>query len=261
MEKETIVEVKNLTTGYGKAVILRNISFRVLKGEILAIIGKSGCGKTTLLKNILGLVYYNKGSIKVFDTEISDRDLVNKRLIQRRMGVLFQRGALLNSMTVGENVGLPLEMYTKKKPGEIEMLVRKRLESVGLDYSYHKFPPELSGGMIKRAALARAMVLHPEILLCDEPSAGLDPVTTKNLDGLLLSLKREFNMTILVVTHDILSIERIADRIIMLDRQGIVYNGSVKDVRLSHIEPLRDFFLNIGEQENPAIPVKDGNSA
>jgi phospholipid/cholesterol/gamma-HCH transport system ATP-binding protein len=240
---EKIITVENLYAGYGKAIILQDINFQVVKGEILAIIGRSGCGKTTLLKNMLGLVPYNKGSIKIFDTEVSDRELVDKRQIQQRMGVLFQRGALLNSMTVGENVGLPMEMYTKKKQREIETIAREKLKLVGLTYAYHKFPTELSGGMVKRAALARAMALTPEILFCDEPSAGLDPVTTKNLDRLLLDLKTQFNMTILIVTHDILSIERIADRIIMLDHQGIVYNDARSNIKISHVESLRDFFL------------------
>ncbi|MFH1759547.1 MAG: ATP-binding cassette domain-containing protein [bacterium] len=250
---DIILKVERLYAGYGKSIILNDINFSICKGEILAIIGKSGCGKTTLLKNILGLVPYQKGSIKIFDTEVSDRDLVNKRKIQKRMGVLFQRGALLNSLSVGENVGLPLEMYTNKNPDEIRKIVKEKLGMVGLAFSYKKYPRHLSGGMIKRAALARAIAMEPEILLCDEPSAGLDPVTTKNLDKLLLDLKTKFNITVVIVTHDILSIERIADRIIMLDHQKIVYDGSAKDAKVSHVEPLRNFFL-LGEDRD--IPFK-----
>ena len=242
-EPETIITVQDLTSGYDKASILQEISFEVRRGEILAIIGKSGCGKTTLLKNMLGLIPYRSGSIRIFDTEVADRENMEKREIQKRMGVLFQRGALLNSMTVGENVGLPLEMHTRKSRKEIGKIVLEKLDLVGLYYADQKFPTQLSGGMVKRAALARAMALDPEILLCDEPSAGLDPVTTKHLDKLLLDLKTRFSMTIIIVTHDILSIERTADRIIMLDQHRIVYNDTAGSVRISHVQALRDFFL------------------
>jgi len=242
-DPETIITVQDLSSGYDKARVLQDVSFEVKRGEILAIIGKSGCGKTTLLKNMLGLIPYQSGSIRIFDTEVADRENMEKRRIQKRMGVLFQRGALLNSMTVGENVALPLEMHTRKSRKEIGKIVFEKLDLVRLYYAHHKFPTQLSGGMVKRAALARAMALDPEILLCDEPSAGLDPVTTKHLDGLLLDLKTRFSMTIIIVTHDILSIERTADRIIMLDQHRIVYNDTAKSIRISHVQALRDFFL------------------
>jgi phospholipid/cholesterol/gamma-HCH transport system ATP-binding protein len=240
---EPIISVSHLTTAYGRAVALDDVSFSVQPGEIFTIIGKSGSGKTTLLKNLLGLLPYAKGSAKVLGAEVSDEDKVVAEKIRRRMGVLFQRGALLNAMSVGENVGLPLEMFTDNTVQEIEEAVRQTLAAVDLEGAYAKFPTELSGGMVKRAALARAIVMRPEVLFCDEPSAGLDPVTTRGIDELLLDLRQQYRMTIVVVTHDLLSIERIADHLIMIHEHAVAFDGSAREIKTSDNEALRGFFL------------------
>jgi len=237
------VEVTHLTAAYDRAVALNDISFSLKTGKIHAIIGKSGCGKTTLLKNLLGLLPAREGTIRLLDVDMSDRDAVEKATIRQRTGVLFQRGALLNSLTVAENVALPLEMHTQKSGAEIEQEVRQKLGWVGLSHAYSKFPTELSGGMVKRAALARAIILHPEILFCDEPSAGLDPVTSKGIDELLLVLKRELGMTVVIVTHELLSIERIADELMMIEDHAIAFHGPTSEGLKSRIPALEKFFL------------------
>jgi|SRR3989339_205001 len=240
---ESAVEVSGLTSAYGRAVALKDISFSLEKGKIHAIIGKSGCGKTTLLKNLLGLMPYRSGSVKVLGVEMSDGDAIVRQRVRERTGVLFQRGALLNSMNVGENVALPLEMHTQQKPRDIEAEVRRKLSLVGLSHAISKRPTELSGGMVKRAALARAMALNPEILFCDEPSAGLDPVTTKGIDELLLSLKSTFGMTVVIITHDLLSIKRIADRLLLIREQVIAFDGSAAEAASGRHPVLQEFFL------------------
>lgn len=234
-----------MESGYGEDLILNGVNFTVQAGEIICIIGRSGCGKSTLLKSMLGLKELKRGKIEIMGTDMGDREDIRKNKVRLKMGVLFQRGALLNSISVGDNVGLPLELHRRLKPMAIRIEAEKKLALVGLPGIAEKYPTQLSGGMIKRAALARALALDPQILLCDEPSAGLDPLTTKNIDNLLLELKRTLNITIIVVTHDILSIERIADRVLMLNEGEIVHNGSIKEARISQIEPLRNFFLSI----------------
>jgi len=246
MDAEPIVRVEELTCGYGRMRVLDHVSLEIHKGEILAIIGKSGCGKTTLMKTMIGLLPYRTGSVKLLDVEIRDRAQVEKKKILRRIGVLFQRGALLNSMTVAENVMLPLEMHTSMKKREMESLAAQRLAAVGLLHALHKFPTELSGGMVKRAALARALSLEPEILFCDEPSAGLDPVTARGLDDLLLEQKKTLSMTMVVVTHDVASIRRIADRVVMLDQGRLVFDGTRDQAAVADIPALKDFFLSAG---------------
>jgi phospholipid/cholesterol/gamma-HCH transport system ATP-binding protein len=241
---ETVIEVQHLCSSYGRSLALDDISFTVNRGEIFTIIGRSGCGKTTLLKNLLGLMHYSQGSARVLGIEVSDEDAVEREKLRRRMGVLFQRGALLNAMNVGENVGLPLEMFTDKTREEIEAEVREALAAVGLAHAFAKFPTELSGGMVKRAALARAMIMRPEILFCDEPSAGLDPVTTKGIDELLLELKSRFQITVVVVTHDLLSIERIADRVIMIQDHKLAFNGAAGEIKTTENGAVREFFLH-----------------
>jgi phospholipid/cholesterol/gamma-HCH transport system ATP-binding protein len=242
MADQPLIQVAEMTCGYGRLRILDKVSLTVGKGEILALIGKSGCGKTTLLKTLIGLLPYSAGSVKVMDTEMGDRGAVEKGGIMKRMGVLFQRGALINSMTVAENAALPIEMHTKTPAREIDRIVLDKLKAVRMEHAYYKFPTELSGGMIKRAALARALALDPELLFCDEPSAGLDPVTTRGLDELLLEVRRRFGMTMVVVTHDVASIRRIADRVIMLDKGAIVFDGPKAEAEASEIPALRDFF-------------------
>ncbi len=236
------IEVKGLVSGYGRGKIIDSITFTLERGLIHAVIGTSGCGKTTLLKNMLGLMKYREGSVKVLDTEMNNQDEVIKNGIRERTGVLFQRGALLNSMTIEDNVALPLILRGEKQKDNIHEKARSILQKVGLRYSEKKYPTELSGGMVKRAALARALIGEPEILFCDEPSAGLDPVTTKGIDELLLSLRAESKMTVVIITHDLDSIFRIADRVLFLHDRKLIVNAPLSEAAESTLPPVSAFF-------------------
>lgn len=237
---EKIIEVNNLETWYGKKKVLDGINVDFYKNQINTILGTSGCGKTTLLKHIIGLLRPRKGSIKVFGEEVSNKSDI--RHVLKKIGVLFQNGALLNSLTTGENISLPLEMHTNLSKKIIKRIVMDKLHLVDLGPTYNLLPQELSGGMRKRAALARAMVMDPEILFCDEPSAGLDPVTAKSLDELLLNLKNKLKMTIVMVTHEIASIKRVSDNIVMLDKGRVVYSGNLEKALSSSNESVKNFF-------------------
>ncbi|MBL8026182.1 MAG: ATP-binding cassette domain-containing protein [Fibrobacteres bacterium] len=239
---ESVIEVRGLVAGYGRTKALDDISFSLEKGLIHAVIGTSGCGKTTLLKNMLGLMQYKSGSVKVLGTEINDQTAVAVNKVRERTGVLFQRGALLNSMTVAENVALPFLLHRNMEPSAVTTEVEMLLKQVGLSGAGKKMPTELSGGMIKRAALARALAIKPEILFCDEPSAGLDPVTTRGIDELLLSLRKETGMTVVIVTHDLDSISRIADRVLFLSNRSLLFHGTAADAINSSLEPIQAFF-------------------
>jgi phospholipid/cholesterol/gamma-HCH transport system ATP-binding protein len=238
-----VIEVKDLVSGYGKTKTLDSISFTLEKGLIHAVIGTSGCGKTTLLKNMLGLMKYRSGSVKVLNTEINDQTAIAANKVRERTGVLFQRGALLNSMTVAENVALPFLLHKKMGLAEVASEVETLLKQVGLTGAGKKMPTELSGGMIKRAALARALAIKPEILFCDEPSAGLDPVTTRGIDELLLTLRKQTGMTVVIITHDLDSISRIADRVLFLNNRGLLFHGTAQEALHSDLAPIRAFFM------------------
>ncbi|MBN1350951.1 ATP-binding cassette domain-containing protein [candidate division KSB1 bacterium] len=237
-----VIEVKNLVAQFNEHVVLDGVSMDVRSNEIMVILGSSGCGKTTLLKHIIRLYFPASGSIKVFGREITvmDEDEFNEIAIQ--FGVLFQNGALLNSVTVGDNISIPLQQHTNLPATVIERIVRMKLHLVELDNAYHLFPNELSGGMRKRAALARAMVMDPPILFCDEPSAGLDPVTSASLDDLILKLKSLLGMTIVIVTHELASIHRIANRLTFLHDGLVLFHGSLNDAKNSGIPQVDNFF-------------------
>lgn len=211
------IEVRGLTMMYGERVVMQDIDFTVARGEVFVLMGGSGSGKSTLLKHLIGLKKPAKGSVhfngEVFDL---DDDDTRKRVL-RRMGVLFQSGALWSGLTLAENVALPLEEFTELEPATIADVVALKLSLVGLRGFEEFYPSEISGGMRKRAALARAIALDPEVLFFDEPSAGLDPISASRLDDLILELKASFGTTIVVVTHDLDSIFRIADRALFLD--------------------------------------------
>ncbi len=239
---KTIINIENLSSGYNDRLILNDISLEAFQGEILVILGTSGCGKTTLLKHLIGLLQPREGIIEVFGKNIVNMDDEDFNQLLKRVGVLFQNGALLNSITVGENISIPLEQHTNLSPELIEQIVRLKLELVGLGHVFHYLPSELSGGMRKRASLARAIVLDPKLLFADEPGAGLDPVTAESLDRLLLSLKEQLGMTLVIVTHEIASIRRIADRILYLHEGRVLFLGKLEDALKSDIPEVKSFF-------------------
>jgi phospholipid/cholesterol/gamma-HCH transport system ATP-binding protein len=239
-EPEHIVEVKNLVAHYGERVILNGINLGIRTGEIMVIMGGSGSGKTTFMRNLLGLNKPSTGSIHILGkdiTRISKRELYE---IRRKMGVAFQGGALLGSMSVAENIELPLRQHTKLDETTIRIMSRMKLEVVNLAGFENLMPSELSGGMMKRAALARSIVMDPSMLFFDEPSAGLDPVVSAELDELILRLKAAMNVTIVVVTHELESAFKIADRITVLGQGNVLMTGTVEEVQNSDNEVIQD---------------------
>ena len=246
---ENIIEVTDLVRKFGDRAVLDDISFNVQRGDTLVIMGGSGCGKSTLLRHMIGSMKPTSGCVKLFGEEITtmkERELERVRL---RFGMLFQSGALLASLTVGENVALPLLQHTDKSPDEIEEIVKQKLQMVGLTGFEDLKPDEISGGMKKRVGLARALALDPELLFSDEPTSGLDPIMTAVVDELTLKLAHGSHMTAVVVSHDMTSAFRIASRMIMLGHGGIVAQGTPGEIRASS-NPEVQQFIN-GEPDGP----------
>ncbi len=244
-----MIEVTDLTTHYGSRKILNTISLTVNKGEIMVIMGGSGSGKSTLLRHLIGLEHPSGGSITLLGQNIARMTEQDMTQFYRKLGVAFQSGALLSSMTVGENIMLPLREHTKLDQKTMEIMVRLKLEVVNLAGFEDLMPSELSGGMLKRAAFARAVIMDPVLLFCDEPSAGLDPVVASALDELILRLREALDMTIVVVTHELESAFRIADRITVLDKGDILTIGSVEEVRASDNKRIQDLLNRNFEEE------------
>jgi phospholipid/cholesterol/gamma-HCH transport system ATP-binding protein len=243
--EDMVISVFDFTAAYGDNVIIDNISFEVYKGEKFVILGGSGCGKSTLLKHMIGLIKPTAGRIIIEGEDIAKAEGLERIEMLKNIGVAYQSGALFGSMTVLENVMLPIEQYTDLSKESIELIARMKLNLVGLTGSEEKMPSELSGGMIKRAALARAMALDPDILFLDEPSAGLDPITSAELDQLIIQISKSLGVTFVIVTHELNSIYNIADRCIMLDKstKGIIASGKPEYLRdNSEIPIVQKFF-------------------
>jgi len=252
------IQVKNLEMAYGDFVVMRDINFSVERGEIFVIMGGSGCGKSTLLRHMLGLIPPAKGDIFYNGDNFTAAPSQQQNAFLRRFGVLYQGGALWSSMTLAENVGLPLEQFTRLSARQVRSVVELKLSLVGLHGFEEFYPSELSGGMIKRAGIARAMAMDPEILFFDEPSAGLDPITSRRLDDLILQVRDSLGTTVIVVTHELPSIFTIADRAIFLDAETRTVGDIGKPAEMrdhSKNEAVRRF-LNRGvvKDENPANP-------
>ena len=234
--------VDDLVAGYGDNVVLDGVSLTARRGEILAVLGKTGCGKSTLLRSIVGLLAPRRGRVLVGGRDVHAAVAEERDEILRGIGLAFQDAALLGSMTTAENVALPIVEHWAVDGDSASMLARMRLASVGLASAGDKMPDELSGGMRKRAGIARALALEPALLLLDEPSAGLDPTTARALDQLILELKARSDMAIVVVTHEIASIDIIADRAVMLADRGVIAAGTVPEVRASADPRVHAFF-------------------
>ena len=249
------IEVEKLQAGYDGDVVLQEVTFSVRRGEVFFIIGGSGCGKSTLLRHLVGLNAPMAGTVKFFGRPFTNAALADRRALLKTFGMLFQGGALWSSLTLRENVALPLEEYTPLSAREVNEIATLKLAQVGLGGFEDYFPAEISGGMRKRAGLARALALDPEIVFFDEPSAGLDPVTSRKLDELILQVRDTFGTTIVIVSHELDSIYSIADRVIMLDRaeKGVIAEGTPRELAANSRDPrVSEFLRRVDLSARPA---------
>ena len=242
-----VISVRDLRVQYGDREVLHGLTFDIFHGETVVVLGGSGSGKSTLLRALVGLEKPSSGHVNVKGVDITKASAREMDAIRKKIGLAFQGGALIGSLNVGENIALPLLEHTTLKPTTIEVMVRIKLEQVGLSGFENYSPAQLSGGMRKRAAFARALAMDPEILFFDEPSAGLDPITAAGIDDLILDLKKAYAMTMVVVTHELASAFLIADRIILLDRGNIVAMGPAQEVRASRHPRVRQFLDRVAD--------------
>ena len=248
-----ILEVRNLSRSFGSRKVLSDISFKLRRGEILIIMGGSGCGKSTLLRHIIGSLKPDAGEVFIDGTEITKLDDAEMAQVRKHFGMLFQTGALFNSLTVGENVALPILESSDVSPSIAELVVKLKLELVGLTGFEHLKPAEISGGMKKRVGLARALALDPHLLFCDEPTAGLDPVMTAVIDTLTVDLTKKLGLSAVVVTHDMTSAFRIGTQMIMLFEGKVIAQGTPDEIK-NNPNPVLQQFIN-GDPDGP-IPLK-----
>jgi phospholipid/cholesterol/gamma-HCH transport system ATP-binding protein len=248
-ESAARISVQNLRVSYGEREILHGISFDIRAAETMVILGGSGSGKSTLLRTLVGLEMPSGGDVLVCGKNLSTLEEAEWVALRKQMGISFQGGALFGSMTVGENVALPLREHTPLEESTIDIIVRLKLEQVGLAGFEDYLPSQLSGGMKKRAAVARALAMDPQILFFDEPSAGLDPIIAAGIDQLILRLKKAFRMTIIVVTHELVSAFLIADRMILIDKGNIVAIGTPAELQSSSHPRVRQFLDRVPEPE------------
>lgn len=248
-----VIEADHFAVGYGERTILHDITTKIERGSVTCICGGSGCGKSTFLRSTIGLVPHKGGSVRVLGEDVNALDEAEKAQFLSRVGFMYQNGGLINSLTVLDNLKIPLMAHTQLPDDVIEELVYHKLSQVQLTHAVHLLPGELSGGMLKRAGFARAMILEPELVLSDEPSAGLDPVTAADLDALMVRLKEELGMTLIVVTHDLDSIRRIADRIVMLDKGYVKFDGPLDDALQSPLPLVKNFFARASQEGHPGM--------
>src|SRR5690348_13986479 len=249
LDSETMISLRDVRVSYGEVEILHGVSFDVKRGETLVILGGSGSGKSTLLRTLVGLERPSSGEIWLKGKNLAAISGNEMDEIRKKIGMSFQGSALFGSMTVGENVALPLREHTKLEDSTIEIILRLKLDQVGLAGFENYMPSQLSGGMKKRAAVARALAMDPEILFFDEPSAGLDPIIAAGVDQLILELKKAFHMTIIVVTHELASAFLIADRMVLIDKGNVVAIGTTEEMRASTHPRVRQFLDRIAEPE------------
>ncbi len=256
-KKEVVISVKNLVKNFGTRRILNGISLDIHQGETLVVMGGSGCGKSTFLRHLIGSIRPDSGEVWMFGQDIAKAGEDAMDEIRKKYGMLFQSGALFDSMTVGENIALPLREHTKLDENIISIVVKMKLELVGLRGFENLMPSQLSGGMKKRVGLARAIVMDPSIIFYDEPTAGLDPVMTGVIDKLTIDLTKKLNITSVVVTHDMNSVFRIADRIVMLHQGNVLQIGTPDEIKNSQNPLVRQFIS--GEAEGPISFVQQGD--
>jgi phospholipid/cholesterol/gamma-HCH transport system ATP-binding protein len=247
--KKPHIVVNDLTMAYGTFVVQRDLTFTINRGDIFIIMGGSGCGKSTLMRHMIGLKAPAKGTVNYGDTSFWDAEPAERERLMRQFGILYQSGALFSSMTLAENIALPLQEYTNLKAGQIGKLVSLKLALVGLAGFDDYYPSEISGGMQKRAGLARAMALDPEVLFFDEPSAGLDPISSRLLDDLILELRESLGATVVVVTHELASIFAIGNNSVFLDpdQKTMIAQGDPKKLLAESKDPTVHRFLTRGE--------------